>query len=214
MAVRCRVTRHPASTSTSAGRAGSVFPRTHTPPIPAAQLAALPVVRPGPRPLRIPRSFCLSSCVVVREEFFMNPGPDPPPSIHAQVRALLTRGAGREWLLLPAPDARWRLPGGLIREGETPTDAACRVLHDEAGLTTAQDPALGAHIWGAASFGGGPVTITYVFAATAPDTVVPPGEWVDRRGAVSLLDPGDMVCLADLADEVRVPAVHYQEHLP
>ncbi|MGW0895340.1 NUDIX domain-containing protein [Saccharopolyspora sp. NPDC002578] len=144
----------------------------------------------------------------------MNPDPDPPPSIHAKVRVLLTRRAGREWLLLPAPDARWRLPGGRIREGETPTDAACRVLHDEAGLTTSQDPGLRAHTWDAATFGGGPVKLNYVFTVAAPDTVAPPGEWADRRAAVSLLDPGDMVCLADLADGLRVPAVHYQEHLP
>ncbi|GAB2677444.1 hypothetical protein GCM10027271_42860 [Saccharopolyspora gloriosae] len=141
-------------------------------------------------------------------------GPDPPPSIHAQVRALLTRQAGREWLLLPARDARWRLPGGSVREGETPTDAACRVLYEEAGLTTAEEPKLGAHIWDAASFGGGPVTITYVFAVTAANNLAPPGEWVDRRGAVTLLDPDDMISLADLADGLRVPRVHYQEHLP
>ncbi|WP_243793827.1 NUDIX domain-containing protein [Saccharopolyspora gloriosae] len=130
------------------------------------------------------------------------------------MRTLLTREAGQEWLLLPAPDARWRLPGGRIREGETPTDAACRVLHDEAGLTTSQDPTLGTHIWDAAAFGGGPVKIIYVFAVTVPNTVVPPGEWVDRRAAVSLLDPDDMADLADLADGLRLPRVHYQEHIP
>ncbi|MBB5070029.1 hypothetical protein BJ969_003117 [Saccharopolyspora gloriosae] len=101
-----------------------------------------------------------------------------------------------------------------MREGETPTDAACRVLHDDAGLTTSQDPVLGAHIWDAATFGGRPVKLTYVFTVAAPATVVPSGEWVDRRAAVSLLDPGDIGRLADLADGLRLPRVHYQEHHP
>ena len=135
--------------------------------------------------------------------------PDAPPLIHARVCTLLTRAGGHEWLLLPARGARWRLPGGVIRDGETPTEAACRVLREETGLDEADDLVLRVHLWVPPSFPGGPATPTYVFVAPAVPDVA--GEWVHHRGAVSLLAPEDLVCVADLADPRRRPSVHYQE---
>ncbi|MEU6131348.1 NUDIX domain-containing protein [Saccharopolyspora sp. NPDC047091] len=138
----------------------------------------------------------------------MSMSPDPPPLIHARVCTLLTRAGGHEWLLMPTRDAQWRLPGGAIRDGETPTEAARRVIHEDTGLDEAGEPVLRVHLWVPPSFPGGPATPTYVFTAHAPDSV---GEWVHHRGAVSLLEPADLVCVADLADPRRTPSVHYQE---
>lgn len=140
--------------------------------------------------------------------------PHPPPSIHARVRGVLTRRAGSDWLVLPAPHGRWRLPGNPIRLGESPADSTWRSLHEQTGITGLSEPRLRAHIWSAPTFNGGPVVITYVFACTAPEHAeISAGHWIPRLRAVTVLDPSELLCVADLADPIRIPTVDYREHL-
>ena len=140
--------------------------------------------------------------------------PQPPPSIHARVRGVLTRRAGSEWLVLPAGHGRWRLPGNPIRLGESPSDCAWRSLHEQTGIDGLSEPRLRAHVWSAPTFHGGPVTATYVFGFTVPERAeVSAGHWIARRRAVTVLDPSELLCVADLADPLRVPTVDYREHL-
>ena len=39
------------------------------------------------------------------------------------------------------------------------------------------------------------------------------GHWIARRRVVTVLDASELLCVADLADPLRVPTVDYREHL-
>jgi ADP-ribose pyrophosphatase YjhB (NUDIX family) len=58
-------------------------------------------------------------------------------------------GEGRLLLARAAPSlnlgGRWFLPGGGIQHGENPTEALCREMKEETGLTVELGPLLGVH---------------------------------------------------------------------
>lgn len=49
-------------------------------------------------------------------------------------RATIVCRQGRKVLLVARTASRWVLPGGIIKSGESPLDAACRELGEETGL--------------------------------------------------------------------------------
>lgn len=139
----------------------------------------------------------------------------PTPVIHARILGILTRRHGHEWLVLPAPGARWRLPGNPIRRGELPSDTAWRTVHEQSGIRAITEPRLESHFWGAPSTTGAPTIVTYVFTFTAlTPSSAPAGDWVTRREATRRLDPSDLHYVADLTDPRRRSAPGYLEYLP
>ncbi|WP_174991990.1 NUDIX hydrolase [Burkholderia arboris] len=54
--------------------------------------------------------------------------------VSVKERATIVCFRGERVLLVARAASRWALPGGTIKAGETPLDAACRELWEETGL--------------------------------------------------------------------------------
>ncbi|CAN5555787.1 hypothetical protein BH20ACT2_BH20ACT2_09320 [soil metagenome] len=59
------------------------------------------------------------------------------PSFTVGAMCIIERGDGAVLLVRHAYRARWGVPGGLLKRGEEPADAARREVHEEVNLTVA-----------------------------------------------------------------------------